>query len=70
MANVRMIERELTLTEASELLGVPRTRLKYALRTRSHLARRMAGPVMLVTLSVCRAALADVRRSGWPSIVR
>lgn len=70
MRNPQVAEKEYTLTQAARLLGVPRTRLKYALRTRHHIPQRVAGPVLLVTLSACQEALADVRQSGWPCIAR
>ena len=70
MPKPNLAEQEYSLTEAAQLLGVSRDRLKYAIRTRRHVPRRVVGTVSLVTLSACQAALSDVRQSGWPSIAR
>lgn len=70
MPQVEKVEREFTVKEASSELGISTYRLKYAFQTRRHIHRRYAGRIMLVTLSACREALADVGRSNWSSVGR
>lgn len=61
MPTAQTWERELTLKEAAQALGVEPYRLAYAFRTRNHIPRRMAGNTTLVTLPAAQRALASLR---------